>query len=164
MEKPSLTKDSLSFLAGFLVNVGVTEKIPPEFDSKGFCSDFFRSIIKINRIERGRISSSLSVKACLANKYGGLHGGSFASVAETMATDCARTVLGDDDDKDVFLGELSISYLSAAPIDSDLIVEASVVKSGRNLTVILVEFKLKNSGKLSCLSRATFYNMPLAKL
>lgn len=45
--------------------------------------------------------------------YGGLHGGALASVAEMVAVDCARTVVGKE--KELFLGELSNSYLSSAP-------------------------------------------------
>lgn len=50
---------------------------------------------------------------CLQNTYGGLHGGSVAALAERVAIGCARTVMRED--KEPFLGELSISYLSSAP-------------------------------------------------
>lgn len=42
-----------------------------------------------------------------------MHGGAVGAVATRVATACARTVVGKD--RDIFLGELSISYLSAAP-------------------------------------------------
>lgn len=42
--------------------------------------------------------------------------------------------------------------------------EASVVRSGRNVTVVAVEFKFNDTGKLVCASHATFYNTPIAKL
>lgn len=42
-----------------------------------------------------------------------MHGGAVGAVATRVATACARTVVAKD--KDLFLGELSISYLSAAP-------------------------------------------------
>lgn len=46
---------------------------------------------------------------------GGLHGGVIAAIAERVAIATARTVVGED--KELFLGELAISYLSAATID-----------------------------------------------
>lgn len=49
----------------------------------------------------------------LQNGFGGLHGGAVAAVAERVAIGCARSVMRED--KELFLGELSISYLSAAP-------------------------------------------------
>ena len=45
-----------------------------------------------------------------------------------------------------------------------MIVDGSVVRSGRNFTVVAVEFKLKKTGQLVYTARATFYNMPIAKL
>lgn len=42
-----------------------------------------------------------------------MHGGAVGAMAERVAIACARTVVGED--KDIFLGELSISYLSAVP-------------------------------------------------
>lgn len=49
-------------------------------------------------------------------------------------------------------------------MQAKVIVDASVVRSGRNLTVVLVEFKLEESGKLVYTSRSTFYHMPAASL
>lgn len=45
-----------------------------------------------------------------------------------------------------------------------LLVEGSVLKSGRNLTVVASEFRIKETKKLVFTSRATFYHMPAAKL
>lgn len=42
-----------------------------------------------------------------------MHGGAVGSVAERVAIACARTVVGEN--TDLFLGELGISYLAAAP-------------------------------------------------
>ncbi|KAJ0111846.1 hypothetical protein Patl1_00379 [Pistacia atlantica] len=94
----------------------------------------------------------------LQNFYGGIHGGAVAALSERMAIGCARTVVGED--KEIFLGELSISYLSAAPKNAELIIDGSVVRSGRNLTVVAIEFKFKNSGKLACTSRGLLFITP----
>lgn len=45
-----------------------------------------------------------------------------------------------------------------------MIVDGSVVKSGRNVTVVSVDFKLKNTGQLVYIAQATIFNMPMAKL
>lgn len=42
-----------------------------------------------------------------------MHGGAVGAVAERVAIACARTVV--EENKSLFLGELGISYLSAAP-------------------------------------------------
>jgi hypothetical protein len=48
----------------------------------------------------------------LQNVYRTVHGGAIAAVAEMMSIASARTVVAED--KELFLGELSMSYLSGA--------------------------------------------------
>lgn len=48
----------------------------------------------------------------LQNFFAGFHGGAIAAVAEAVSIACARTVVAKD--KEIFLGELSISYLASA--------------------------------------------------
>lgn len=85
-----------------------------------------------------------------------------ASISERLSMACARTFVSEE--KQLFLGELSMSYLSAAPVTSELVVEGSVVRSGRNLTVVNVEFKMKDTMKVTYLARATFYQSIISKL
>ncbi|KAJ9689271.1 hypothetical protein PVL29_014780 [Vitis rotundifolia] len=85
-----------------------------------------------------------------------------ATIVELVSISCARTVVAKG--KELFLGELSLSYLSAAPAKVKAVADASVVRSGRNVTVIAVEFKMKKTRKLIYTGRTTFYNMPIAKL
>ncbi|KAK1364431.1 Phenylacetic acid degradation-related domain-containing protein [Heracleum sosnowskyi] len=172
MEKSLLFKEAniskevsaqiVSQLSGYLKRIGASDTIPLDCDGKDFFSNIVGGLLKVYRVERGHISLLLRVKAAVTNAYGGLHGGAVASVAEMVAVACARTVVGKE--KELFLGELSNSYLSAAPQNAEVIVDASVVRSGRNLTVVAVEFRMKESEKLVYTSRATFYNMPVSSL
>jgi len=63
-------------------------------------------------VETGIFSFSVSE---LQNAYGTLHGGAVGSLVEVLSTACARTVVAED--KELFLGEISISYLSGTPIN-----------------------------------------------
>ena len=64
-----------------------------------------------------------------------------------------------------FLSNLLLSYnLNNLSWQEVLLVEGSVLKSGRNLTVVASEFRIKETKKLVFTSRATFYHMPAAKL
>ena len=49
-------------------------------------------------------------------------------------------------------------------MQEEVVANASVVKTGRNLTVVALEFKLKKTGNAVYISHATFYNMPVASL
>ncbi|KAJ4727000.1 acyl-coenzyme A thioesterase 13-like [Melia azedarach] len=146
----------------FSIGYGVSGSIPEDYFSKDFYSNIISGNLKVDKIERGHVTCHLTVHPVIANYYDGLHGGAVAAIAERVAIACAKTVIAED--KEIFLGELSISYLSAAPKNEELIVDGSIVRSGKNVTVVATELKFKKTGKLAFTSRATFYNIPVAKL
>ncbi|KZV21825.1 hypothetical protein F511_13628 [Dorcoceras hygrometricum] len=146
----------------FFKSVGADATIKPEHDVKDSLSNLIGGVLKVVSIERGKLSCLLTVKSAILNGYGGMHGGAVGSVAERVAIACARTIVGKE--KDLFLGELSISYLYAAPHNAEVVVDGSVARSGRNLTVVAVNFRLKESGRLAYMTRATFYHAPVSSL
>ncbi|XP_048334055.1 uncharacterized protein LOC107423523 [Ziziphus jujuba] len=147
---------------GFLKDISFSAVVPDHCKSNDFYSNLIGGVLKPLTISRGRVSCLLTVKPAVTNYFLGLHGGAVAAVAEAISIACARTVVAED--TEIFLGELSMSYLSGAPLNSEVIVDGNVVRSGRNITVISVDFKLKKTSKLVFTARATFYNMPVAKL
>ncbi|KAK3021442.1 hypothetical protein RJ639_045631 [Escallonia herrerae] len=155
-----VSKKVSELVAGFFERVGLHAIIPASCDGRGFYAYLVPGVLEVDQVESGRVSCIISAKPVVTNIYGGLHGGAVAAVTELVSIACARTVVGKD--KELFLGEMSMSYLSAAPRNAEVMVDASLVRSGRNLTVIAVEFRLKESGQLAYTSRATFYNLPLA--
>ncbi|KAE9605436.1 hypothetical protein Lal_00024825 [Lupinus albus] len=157
-EAEHVSEETLLFFG--LVGHGIP--IPEECNTDGFFSHFLRSFINVHHIQRGQISCTILAKPPISNGFGTLHGGAVGSFVEVLATACARTVVAED--KELFLGEISISYLSGTPVNEEVLANASVVKSGRNLTVVTVEFKLKKTGNLLYITHATFYNMPVASL
>ncbi|KAI3441819.1 uncharacterized protein J3R85_001862 [Psidium guajava] len=155
-------REHVEAMFGFVERTGVSDPIPPPYAAADCYSNLLCSSLRADRVQRGKVSCLLFVGPPLLNGYGGLHGGAVAAVAERVAIGCARSVKRED--KELFLGELSISYLSAAPQTSELVIDASVVRTGRNVTVVEVNFKSKKSEKLAFYARATFFKMPLAKL
>ncbi|KAD3069154.1 hypothetical protein R6Q59_016866 [Mikania micrantha] len=154
--------ETVKRVTGFITNCGGVPGVPEKYEGQGISSDLIRSLLKVQHIHRGRVTCILTVKPYACNAYNTFHGGAVGSIAEMVGIACARTVVKKD--KELFLGELSISYLAAAVSQAEVIVDASVVRSGRNLTVVAIEFKLKDSERLNYLCRATFYNMPVASL
>ncbi|XP_022975097.1 acyl-coenzyme A thioesterase 13-like [Cucurbita maxima] len=149
------TIQMLNGLRGFV-------QIPVDCNTEGFYSDISRSHLRQLSLERGRITYLLIVKPVVSNIYGFLHGGFVAAAAEFSSIACARTVVGEN--KALFLGELSISYLSGAPQNAEVVVAASVLRSGKSLTIISIEFRLQKTGKLVYTARSTLYSMPMPKL
>ncbi|KAL1546438.1 hypothetical protein AAHA92_23035 [Salvia divinorum] len=141
----------------------VSSDVPTEYCEA--VTDFFKRMGDARTFKpQHSVDDSFSnlIGGALKNAYGGMHGGAVGAVAERVAIACARTVVGAD--KDLFLGELGLSYLSAAPHNAEVIIDGNVMRSGRNLTVVAVNFRLKESGRLAFLTRATFYNMPVSSL
>ncbi|XVF79997.1 hypothetical protein PTKIN_Ptkin15bG0035000 [Pterospermum kingtungense] len=153
---------AVSSVMRFLKSVGISDPDVDNYSSKDFYSSLLCNHLKAGTVRRGHVTCFATVKPVISNYFGGLHGGAVAAIAERVAIATVRTVVGED--KDVFLGELAMSYLSAAPKNAELIVEGSIVRSGRNITVVDILFKMKETGKLVYTSRATFYNSPIAKL
>ncbi|KAK6804434.1 hypothetical protein RDI58_002218 [Solanum bulbocastanum] len=108
-----LSAESISKVNGFLKSMGLFNlNFPPQYDTKDSFSELSRSFLKVQHIHRGKISCIVSVKPPIMNANGSLHGGAVGDVAARVATACARTIVGKD--KELFLGELSVSYLSSA--------------------------------------------------
>ncbi|MCL7024412.1 hypothetical protein MKW94_024957 [Papaver nudicaule] len=150
------------YVKGFLQTLGAFKNLPETHQQKGFVSDMMRNLLKIDLIEPGRIICHLTVKRLVTNAYGTFHGGTVAGVAELVAMACARTVVSED--RDLFLGEMSMSYLSASAINVDLEIDGRIVRSGRNVTTVSVEFRVKGTEKLVYTARATFFAEPVSKL
>ncbi|KAK4578374.1 hypothetical protein RGQ29_028476 [Quercus rubra] len=109
--------EPVSMLIGFLQRMGInSDSVPDICKTKDFYSHLIHHIIKPDQVLRGRITCLLTVNPALSNIYGNFHGGAVAAVAEKVSYACARTVVAED--KDIFLGELSISYLSSAPVNT----------------------------------------------
>ncbi|XWS35761.1 hypothetical protein CRYUN_Cryun20dG0023600 [Craigia yunnanensis] len=97
----------------FFKDVGISDPNVENYTSKDFYSNLLCNNIKTDTVRRGHVTCFSTVKPPIANYFGGLHGGAVAAIAERVAIATARTVVGED--KDIFLGELGMSYLSAAP-------------------------------------------------
>ncbi|KAM7277160.1 hypothetical protein ACFE04_019026 [Oxalis oulophora] len=150
-------------VSGFLKAVGAFDgDIDENYSSKDFYSHLVSNHLNVFSIGPGRITCFLTVVPAFTNVFNGLHGGAVAAFSERVAIACARTVVPED--KEIFLGELAMSYLSAAQLNEEVAVHGSVVRSGRNITVIAIEFKIRETGKLVYTSRATIYHMPASKL
>ncbi|CAF2264584.1 hypothetical protein HID58_013929 [Brassica napus] len=154
--------NNVSLAENFLKSFTFPDSSLDDFASFDSFSVLLQNNIRALSVARGRITCSVVVTPGLTNYFNGLHGGAVASISERLSMACARTFVSEE--KQLFLGELSMSYLSAAPVTSELVVEGSVVRSGRNLTVVNVEFKMKDTMKVTYLARATFYQSIISKL
>ncbi|KAF7002939.1 hypothetical protein CFC21_018340 [Triticum aestivum] len=161
--KPS-PGESREWTLRFIQALGVDASLPASAERPDAYSALVRALLSSATVSSSpapRVSCTLTVSSAATNAYNTLHGGAVAAVAEAVGMACARAAAGD---KEMFLGELSTAYLSAARLDSEVEVEAQILRKGRSVVVTTVEFRLKDSKKLCYTSRATFYIMPVASL
>uniref|UniRef100_A0A0D3GQP5 Thioesterase domain-containing protein n=1 Tax=Oryza barthii TaxID=65489 RepID=A0A0D3GQP5_9ORYZ len=152
---PSLA-ESRQWTRRFLRGLGVDGTLPAAAELPAAYFALVRGVLS-----SAAVSVVPATPASPRNAYNTLHGGMVAAVAEAVGMACARAAAGD---KEMFLGELSAAYLSAARLNSEVEVEAQILRKGRSVVVTTVEFRLKGTNKLCYTSRATFYIMPVASL
>ncbi|XP_058084714.1 uncharacterized protein LOC131232475 isoform X2 [Magnolia sinica] len=97
----------------------------------------------------------------MQNRYNTLHGGVVATIAETMALACVKSVAGD---KDFFLGEMATTFLSATRVNEEVEVDGCIKRHGRNVIVTSVEFRKKKTRQLVYSGRGIYHSMPVASL
>ncbi|XP_051215967.1 uncharacterized protein [Lolium perenne] len=156
--------ESREWTLRFLQALGVDATLPASAERPDAYPALVRALLSSATVSSSptpRVSCTLFVSSSATNAYNTLHGGAVAAVAEAVGMACARAAAGD---KEMFLGELSTAYLSAARLDTEVEVEGQILRKGRSVVVTTVEFRLKDSKKLCYTSRATFYIMPLASL
>ena len=138
-----ISTEHVSTITSFFRRKGAYDSLPDYCNSKDLYSHLIRTLIKPDLVLRGRLTYLLTVKPTFAvsnsplcffyqdtsifgcliaqnmffwwglqNIFGALHGGAIAAVTEMVSIACARTVVVED--KDIFLGELGITYLSSA--------------------------------------------------
>ncbi|EEF50478.1 uncharacterized protein LOC8258527 [Ricinus communis] len=146
----------------FLIDTGIYSSLSDKYSSKDSYSHLIRHLLSTDIVQRGHVSCVFTVLPFIINIFNGLFGGAIGGIAERVAIACARTVVGQE--KELFLGELSISYLSAARQNDVVVVDGSVVRSGRNLSAVVIEFRIKKSLKLLYTADVTLYHLPIAKL
>ncbi|NP_001152568.1 thioesterase family protein isoform 2 [Zea mays] len=145
----------------FFHGLGVDVPLPVSAERPDAYTSLVRAIVSSAAVTSSRVSCTLTVSPAVANQYNTLHGGAVAAVAEAVGMACARAAAGD---KEMFLGELSTAYLAAARLNSEVDVEAQILRKGRSVVVTTIDFRLKDTKKLCYTSRATFYIMPVASL
>ncbi|XP_039794184.1 uncharacterized protein LOC120659954 isoform X3 [Panicum virgatum] len=145
----------------FFHGLGVDVPLPASAERADAYVALVRAIVSSATVSSSRVSCTLTISPGVANQYNTLDGGAVAAVAETVGLACARAAAGD---KEMFLGELSTAYLAAARVNSEVDVEAQILRKGRSVVVTTIEFRLKDTKKLCYTSRATFYIMPVASL
>ncbi|KAG8383344.1 hypothetical protein BUALT_Bualt04G0002700 [Buddleja alternifolia] len=110
--------------------------------------------IKIDHIERGRILCSFTVPPRLLNSGNTLHGGATAALVDVVGSAVIHTMGAPTTGVSV---EINVSYLDGAYVGEEIEIESKVLRVGKAIAVVSVEFRSKKTGKTIAQGRHTKY-------
>ncbi|HYI00986.1 PaaI family thioesterase [Hyalangium sp.] len=101
----------------------------------------------------GKARVRLPVGEAVQNLNGVLHGGAVATLVDVVGT--LAIMSADRDHRPGVSTDLNVSWLAPAPGGSTVLVEASVLKSGRTLAFVQVDIRRENDGVMVAQGRMT---------
>ncbi|KAJ4839479.1 hypothetical protein Tsubulata_030716 [Turnera subulata] len=119
-----------------------------------FFERFIMQGLHVDVIEPGRVVCSMKVPPRLLNGGNFLHGGATATLVDLVGSAVTYTVGAPVTGVSV---EISITFLDAAFPNEDIEIEAKVLRVGKAVGVVTVEFRKKKSGKIFAQGRHTKY-------
>jgi acyl-coenzyme A thioesterase 13 len=116
---------------------------------------FDQSLVGLEVIdaEGGRAKLRIVVELPVQNLNGTLHGGAIATLVDDAGTLAIMTA--DKDGRPGVTTDLNVSYLSAGRAGEAVLVEATVLKSGRTLAYVNVDLRRERDGALIAQGRMT---------
>ncbi|CAN6483050.1 unnamed protein product [Victoria cruziana] len=112
------------------------------------------SCIRLDEVLRGRLLCSFTVLPHLLNTGKFLHGGATASLVDIVGSAVILTTGAPTTGVSL---EISVSYLDSAYLNEEIEVEAKVLRVGKAIAVVNVEFRKKGNGRIVATGRHTKY-------
>lgn len=109
--------------------------------------------MELLEVEGGRARVRLPVGEAVQNVNGALHGGAVATLVDVVGT--LAIMSADRDHRPGVSTDLNVSWFSPAPGGSSVLVEATVLKSGRTLAFVQVDLRREGDGALVAQGRMT---------
>ena len=129
----------------------ITGSTPPRLY---FYDSFVLSGVRVDAAEHGRLLCSFVVTPRLASPAGYLLSGVTATLADQLGSAvfyCSGVGLSG------VSVELSVSYVDAATVGEEIEVEGKLLRAGKSVGVVSVDFRKKRTGKLMAQARHTKY-------
>lgn len=105
-------------------------------------------------VEAGYCKVTMPYKAEFAGRYGAVHGGVLATVADSVAAFAIMTVTGDE--QHLTTTDIHIRYL--APCMTEVVAEARTIKVGRTLCPVQVDL-FDRDGKPVAVAQVTYMRL-----
>ncbi|XP_078172357.1 uncharacterized protein LOC144566256 [Carex rostrata] len=123
--------------------------------SDHFYDQFVLHGMRLDAVDNGRVLCSLSVPPRLSSSSGGyIHGGAIATLADVVGS--AVFYSAGIHTSGVSL-EISVSFVDAAFIGDEIEIEGNLLRAGKSVGVISIDFVNKKTGKTIAQARHTKY-------
>ena len=109
--------------------------------------------MEVVELEGGKARVRLPVGESVQNAGGMLHGGAVATLVDVVGT--LAIMSKDRDGRPGVSTDLNVSWFSPAPGGTSVLVEATVLKSGRTLAFVQVDVRRESDGVLVAQGRMT---------
>ncbi|AQK43736.1 uncharacterized protein LOC100286193 [Zea mays] len=126
-----------------------------------FYDPFVLSGVSIEAAEHGRLLCSFVVTPRLASPAGYLRSGVTATLADQLGS--AVFFCSGLPSSGVSL-EISVSFVDAAAVGEEIEVEGKLLRAGKSVGVVSVDFRKKKTGKLMAQARHTKYLVASSRL
>ncbi|KAL3831803.1 hypothetical protein ACJMK2_023506 [Sinanodonta woodiana] len=117
----------------------------------------FESILKQIRVVaggNGTCTCEMTVTEEHQNQGGTLHGGCTATLVDAVST---WALMATDENVAGVSVNMDISYMKAAKVGEDIVIEAKTLKRGKRLAFLSVDIKNKSDGSLLAQGKHTKY-------
>ncbi len=109
--------------------------------------------MELIEVEGGKARVRLPVGEPVQNVNGALHGGAVATLVDVVGT--LAIMSADRDHRPGVSTDLNVSWFSPVPGGSTVLVEATVLKTGRTLAFVQVDLRREGDGVLVAQGRMT---------
>ncbi|KAL0535783.1 hypothetical protein IC582_024708 [Cucumis melo] len=126
-----------------------------------FFQFFVMTALRIDLLQPGRVLCSLKVPARLLNDNNSMRQGASALLVDCLGHAAVKTLTPSSTGVSL---EVNVSFFDAAYLDEEIEIDSNVLRMGKTIAVVNVEFRKKSNGKIIAQGRLTTYVPVSSKL
>merc|ERR1712004_954269 len=139
-------KDLTGYLTKMtLKSLQAAKEVLKFFANKGPGFDTCMKQVNLVSAGEGRLRAEMTVTEDHQNRGGTLHGGMTATLVDALSTIGLMTT---GEGRPGVSVNINVSYISAARVGEDIVIESETLKLGRTLAFLKVDISRKSDGKL----------------
>lgn len=118
----------------------------------GYYDCLITHCISVTHADSGRVICTMRVPANLCNAADRLHGGAITSLVDIIGSAAIFSTGAPYSGVSV---DINVTFMAGAPLGEEIEIEAKALRVGKNLAFVVVDIRLKTTGKLVAQGRHT---------